>query len=773
MARSKRKSSFSLRQLLYLLLATLIVALSVGGLLLSGYVVQLDQEIRTRFAGSRWALPAQVYAAAVDLYPGRQLEPAELRRELDRLGYRHSPALTGPGTYVAGEKRIEVAIRGFRFWDAEQPDLRLAVRFEDRRIAAIDDLEAGAPRDIVRLDPMLIGSIYPQSQAEDRVLVRLEDVPPLLREGLIAVEDRGFYEHFGISIRGIVRAALANLRAGRVVQGASTITQQLVKNFFLTSERDWARKGKEAIMALLLEAHYTKDEILEAYLNEIHLGQEGNRAVHGFGLGSRFYFNKPVDELRAHEIALLVGVVKGSSQYNPRRNPERSQARRDLVLKVFRDAGLIDQDQYLAAVAQPLGLAGGSGGSVARYPAYVDLVKRQLKGQYQDSDLTNEGLRIFTTLDPNAQEVLERDLASGIASLEKDRKLEDQTLQAAGVITSVDGGEVLAMVGGREFRYAGFNRAIDSRRSIGSLVKPFVFLTALSNPDRFNLHTLLEDEPIEVPLSNRKTWAPKNYDRKNHGPQPLYLALAHSYNIPTVRAGLEVGVENVLDTLRAAGYSGDAMPVPSVFLGAVDASPLEVAQMYGTLAANGYQTELSAIRSVTTKEGEPLNRYPIKVRQALPEAPTYLINWGLTQVIEQGTARRARAAVPAGGALAGKTGTTDDLRDSWFAGFGADRVAVVWMGRDDYKPMGFTGSSGALVLWTQIAKDLQLRGLDMLPPADIQDQLTDRFTGLKADEGCTSVVLLPYVRGHAPTAYAPCALAAERTPLDWLREIFE
>lgn len=773
MARSPRKSWFPLRQILYVLLATLIVGLSVGGLLLSGYVVQLDQEIRTRFAGSRWALPAQVYAAALDLYPGRNLNAADLRREVERLGYRPSPVLSGPGTFVAGDGRIEIAVRAFQFWDGEQPERRLGVQFDGRGIARIDDLEAGAPRDIVRLDPMLIGSIYPQSQAEDRVLVRIDEVPPLLREGLIAVEDRGFYDHFGISLRGIVRAAIANLQAGRVVQGASTITQQLVKNFFLTSERDWARKAKEALMALLLEAHYTKDEILEAYLNEIHLGQEGDRAVHGFGLGSRFYFNKPVSELQVHEIALLVGVVKGSTQYNPRRNPERSKARRDLVLKVFLDAGLINPEQYAAAIAEPLGLAGGSGGSVARYPAYVDLVKRQLRGQYQEADLTNEGLRIFTTLEPRAQEVLERQLAQGLAKLETDRKLAANTLQAAGVITSVDGGEVLAMVGGREFRYAGFNRAVDSRRSIGSLVKPFVFLAALERPGQFNLHTLIEDEPIEIRLPNRQTWAPKNYDKKLHGPQPLYLALAHSYNLPTVRAGLEVGVERVLDTLRAAGYTGDAMAVPSVFLGAVDASPLEVAQMYGTLAANGYQTQLSAIRSVTTKEGEPLNRYPIRVRQALPEGPTYLTNWSLTKVIELGTGRAALSAVPSDGALAGKTGTTDDLRDSWFAGFGADRVAVVWMGRDDYKPMGFTGSSGALVLWTQVAKELKLRGLDLFPPGDVVEELTDRFTGLKADPGCPSVILIPYLRGHAPTEYAPCANAAERTPLDWLREIFQ
>ncbi|MCC2657661.1 MAG: mrcB [Panacagrimonas sp.] len=769
-----RSSPSPVRRLLWIALAALVVGLSVGGLLLSGYLIQLDQEIRNRFAGSRWALPAQVYAAAQDLYPGRRLKAASLGHELDRLGYRRTETLSGPGTYVAGKERVDIQIRAFEFWDGPQPEYKIAVKLDEGGIAEIHDLEADAPRDIVRLDPMLIGSIYPQSQTEDRVLVRLDEVPELLRKGLVAVEDRGFYEHFGISIRGILRAAFANMRAGKVVQGASTITQQLVKNFFLTSKRDFKRKAKEVLMALLLEAHYTKDEILEAYLNEIHLGQDGDRAVHGFGLGSRYYFNKPVSELRTHEIALMVGVAKGTSYYNPRRNPERAKTRRDLVLKKFFEEDLITEEEYTAAVAEPLGVVGGSGGSVERYPAFVDLVRRQLKGQYQDDDLTNEGLRIFTTLDPTTQEALERNLSAGIERLEKNRKLKAGTLQTAGVVTSVDGGEVLAIVGGREFRYAGFNRALDSRRSIGSLAKPFVYLAALaSQPDRFNLHTIIDDEPIEMKLPNKQVWAPQNYDKKLHGPQPLYMALAQSYNLPTVRAGLEVGAAQVIKTMQAAGYSGQAQPVPSVFLGAVDIAPLEVAQMYGTLAAGGYQSRLSSIRSVTTKEGTPLDRFPIKVRQTLPEGPTYLINWALTKVVQIGTARAALSAVPPGSMLAGKTGTTDDLRDSWFAGFGADRVAVVWMGRDDYKPMGFTGSSGALVLWTSLMKDLEVRGLDMIPPGDVEDQLTDTFTGLRADQGCQSTILLPYLRGRAPVEFAPCATAAVHTPLDWLREIFE
>lgn len=760
------------RKILLIVLAALVLAISVGMVFFSGYLIKLDKEIRTRFAGVRWALPAQVYAAPLELYSGLRVDAGELKHELDRLGYRGAGVLDGPGSYALDKTRAEIYIRAFHFWDGPQAEARISVRLDADGVIDINDLDSQQPRDIVRLDPMLIGSIYPQ-QGEDRVLVRISEVPELMQKGLISVEDRSFYSHHGISIRGVLRSVLANIRAGRKVQGASTITQQLVRNFFLTLERSWTRKINEMFMAILLERHYGKDEILEAYMNEIYLGQDGNRAVHGFGLASQFYFNKPLSELRTPEIALLVGLAKGASYYNPRRNPERAKQRRDLVLRIFHDEGLITQTEYEAAVVTPLNLAGGSSSGVERYPAFVDMVKRQLRGQYQEIDLTNEGLRIFTTLVPRAQEALERNIGNGLPELEKTRKNAAGTLQGAGVVTSANNGEVLALVGGRETRYAGFNRALDSRRSIGSLAKPFVYLTALEQPDRYNLHSIIEDEPIQLKLPTKQIWAPQNYDKKLHGPQPLYMALAQSYNLPTVRLGLEVGEKKVRETMKQAGYSGDAPALPSMFLGAIDIAPIEVAQMFATLAGGGWQAPLSSIREVMTKEGEPLNRYPIKVKQTLPEGPVYLTNWAMTQVMQLGTGRGAYSVIPAGTGLAGKTGTTDDMRDSWFAGFGADRVAVIWLGRDDYKPMGFTGSSGALYIWSRLMRDLKVGGLELIPPPDVEEQLADAVTGLKADEGCQSTLLLPYMRGYAPLEYAPCAHAAESAPMQWLREIFE
>ncbi len=753
-------------------LSFLLLALSIGAVVLAAYLIKLDREIRERFAGARWALPAQVYAAPQELYAGLPLDAADLVHELQRLGYRDNARLDMTGSYAAGAQRVDLYARGFDFWDGAQAPQRLSVSFSDDLVTEVRDSASGELRDIVRLDPMLIGSIYPK-QGEDRVLIQLSDAPPLLAKGLVAVEDHGFYSHSGISLKAIFRASVANLRAGHVVQGGSTVTQQLVKNFFLNSRQTWTRKFNEAFMALLLESHYSKDQILEAYLNEVHVGQDGNRAVHGFGLGSHFYFNKPLGELRPHEIALLVGIVKGPSYYNPRRNPQRALVRRNLVLEVFRDEGLISESEYQADVLLPLGVIGGRGGGVERYPAFVELVKRQLENDYKDEDLTGEGLRIFTTLDPRAQEALERRIVEQLPLLEKLRKIRPGLLQGAGAITSADRGEVLALVGGREVRFPGFNRALDSRRSIGSLAKPFVYLTALQHPEQYNLETVLEDQPITLKLPGAPVWAPKNYDRQLHGPQHLYMALAQSLNLPTVRLGLALTPAAVLKTMQAAGYEGDARPLPSIFLGAVDASPLQVAQMFGTIASGGFQAAPSAIREVQTKEGQPLQRFPLQMKQTFAEGPIYLLTWAMQRVMTLGTGRAAYSQLPPGTVVAGKSGTTDDYRDSWFAGFGADRVTVIWVGRDDNQSTGLSGSAGALPIWSRVMKDLHVRSLDPIPPATVEEILVDPQTGLRADEHCSNAISIPYLRGSGPQDWAPCAAqASEPGPLQWLKDIF-
>jgi penicillin-binding protein 1B len=753
-------------------LAALALAVCIGLAAFSVLLVHLDREVQGRFAGVRWVLPAQVFAAPLELYPGEQIGLDDVRHELDRLGYRPADDLLGPGTYIPGKNTLRIDTRAFSFWDGPQEERRLEVAAEAGAITALRPLGTDQTLDLLRLDPMLIGSIYPSRGGEDRVLVRLNDVPPLLPQTLVLVEDHNFYQHSGVSLRGILRAMLANLRAGHTVQGASTITQQLIKNLFLSNEQTLRRKLKEALMAVLLERHVGKDEVLEAYLNEVWLGQDGPRAIRGFGLASHFYFNKPLNELQPHEIAMLVAIVKGPSAYNPRRNPAKVLERRNLVLAMMRQSGNITPDEYERCAHLPLGISTSGSGGAERYPAFVDLVRRQIAGLYKEEDLTNEGLRIFTTLDPRVQEVLEKNIAQELPGLEKSRRMAPGTLEGAGVVTTVEGGEVLAVVGGRDARYAGFDRAIDTRRPIGSLAKPFVYLTALERPDQFNLETPLDDSPVDLTLPNGQQWQPKNYDRQMHGAVPLYMALAKSYNLATVHMGLELGTDKVRGTFAAAGFP-DAPDLPSMFLGAIDMSPLDAAQIYSTLAAGGFRTPLLAIRAVTTKEGQPLDRYSFKLQHTLPDGPVFLTTWAMHKVIELGTARWANSVLPAGRLYAGKTGTTEDLRDSWFAGFGSDRVAVIWVGRDDNRPTGLEGATGALHVWAHLMRDLDARGIDMTPPATVEQAQIEPASGRLADAGCGEALAMPFLRGSAPQQYAACANAAKSTPLGWLTKIFK
>ncbi|MBK1643954.1 penicillin-binding protein 1B [Thiocapsa imhoffii] len=696
------------------LLRWVLLALIGLGLVGTLYSVHLDRIVRAKFEGQRWALPARVYARPLELYLGRPLFADQLEGELDRLNYRRVETPTLPGHYHREGDRFLVNTRSFRFWDGEEPARRLEIRLRDGQVADLADAAGGFSPALVRIEPMLIANIYP-THNEDRVLVRRKDLPDLLVAGLIAVEDRSFYRHLGVDPRGIARAAYSNLRAGGVVEGASTLTQQLVKNFYLTADRTFERKINEALMALLLERRYGKDEILEAYANEIYLGQDGSRAIHGFGLASRFFFNKSLSELSVPETALLVGIVQAPSTLDPRRRPEAALSRRNLVLDLMARDNVISSDVAESAKRTPLGLAEGGGRPVGNYPDFVSLVRRQLQRDYRDEDLRSEGLQIFTTLDPLVQSVVEQSLPTQLAELETSRRMTPGTLEVATVVTSVAQGEVLALAGGREPGFAGFNRALDSVRSIGSLVKPAIYLAALAQPQRYGLTTNLQDSPVNLRVGN-DTWSPQNYDRRVHGAVPLHRALSSSLNLATVNLGLSLGLTEVTETLYRLGVQRNIVRVPAMLLGAVSMSPLEVAQIYQTIAAGGYRAPLRAIREVVDANGRPLNRYPLSVEQAVDPHAAYLTTWAMERVVTHGTARWLGSQLPKDLRMAGKTGTTDDMRDSWFAGFSGDKVAVVWVGRDDYQPMGLAGGTGALRVWGDLMLALPNESIPRDPP---------------------------------------------------------
>ncbi len=738
------------------------------------YVIYLDFSIRFQFEGKRWALPARVYARPLELFVGLPLNAQQLLTELKALNYQPVATVDRPGTYWLQGDSVTILTRGFQFADGNEPSLRLLVRFSDSQITALEHADTHSPLDLVRLDPVLFGSIYP-SHHEDRVLIKLSEVPPLLVKALIVMEDRHFYQHHGIMPSAIARAALANLRAGGIAQGGSTLTQQLVKNFFLSNERTIWRKLNEAIMSLLLEFHYEKDEILEAYLNEVYLGQDGRRSIHGFGLASQFYFSSHVRDLELDQIALLVTLVRGASYYDPRRFAARAKARRDLILEKLAETGEITKDQATLARGKPLGVTKQAPSGVTRYPAFLDLVRHQLYRDYREEDLMSEGLQIFTTLDPVVQRAAEQTLSQQLKSLENQRGLPAGELEGAVVVTRRDNGEVQAVVGGRNAQFAGFNRALNAERHIGSLIKPAIYLTALEQPEQYHLGSLVIDQPMEE-LSDFGNWSPKNYDNVAHGPVPLYQALAHSYNLAAVRLGLDLGIDNVLDTVRRLGIERRLSDYPSMLLGAVSLSPLEIAQLYQTIAAGGFETPLRAIRAVLTVQGDPLQRYGIEIKQAFSPDVMFLLQSALQEVVRQGTATSVTNLLPAGFQVAGKTGTTDDTKDSWFAGFSQDRMAVVWLGYDDNRTTHLSGASGALQVWGRVLAQIDAQSLQLTPTEGVEFAWLDETSQGRAVESCQGAVYLPFIKGSVPDEPAPCVNELGTTvkkTLNWLKGIMQ
>jgi len=723
-------------------------------LILTCYVVYLDYTVRSQFEGKRWALPARVYARPLELFNGQQLSRTSLLKELEAIGYRKDSRLSKPGSYWRNGNNFQLVTRKFVFWDGAEPARKIAFSLSDSTVTHLRQRDTGGPLDLARLEPIRIGGIYP-AHKEDRLLVQRSEVPAVLVDALLAVEDRDFYEHYGVVPSAILRAAWVNIKAGKTVQGGSTITQQLVKNFFLTNQRSLVRKANEAIMALLLEWHYDKDEILEAYLNEVYLGQAGQRAIHGFGMASRFYFGRPLNELNTSQLALLVGIIKGPSWYDPRRHPERARDRRDLVLSLLHDQGKLSKKRMQAAQKHSLQVIPKPRTSITDYPAYLDLVRRQLRRDYRDEDLRSEGMQIFTSFDPYVQWQAEKALQRRVKQLERQRKLKPGKLQVATVITSPEQGEVLAVIGGREPRQGGFNRALDAVRPIGSLMKPAVYLAALEQG--YTLASKLDDSPLTLKIKQDERWSPANYDRKYHGQVMLHDALVHSYNVSTVRLGLDIGMDRVAESLQRLGVNRKVHRYPSLSLGTAAFAPVEVSQMYQTFAANGFYSPLRAIREVLDANGKALQRYPLTVEQAFEPDYMYLINTTLQSVITDGTGRSLNNIVPRGLNVAGKTGTTDDLRDSWFAGFTGSHVAVVWVGLDDNGVAGLTGASGAMRIWGDMMAAINTQPLLLARPETVQSFWIDETTGLLGSERCEQARVLPFIRNSEPDSHAECA----------------
>jgi penicillin-binding protein 1B len=679
-------------------------------LAIAAYGIWLDRVVGDSFASRSWSLPTRVYASPFELYAGLRTTQEELQVRLTQLGYTRVSNVSKAGQYSLPNNSVEVFTRGYHYPDSRDQPRRLKIQFAGPSVATITDVSTGSAARIARLEPLEIGGVH-KTSFEDRLIVTVASTPQLFIETLVAVEDRRFYSHVGIDPIGIVRALANNIFAGSIKQGGSTITQQLIKNLYLSNERSYLRKLREALMAISLERRHSKEEIIEAYMNEIFLGQDGNRAIHGFGLGARFLFGKDLADLSIAESSMLVGMVRAPSAYNPKRRLEAAIRRRNSVLQLLLQQRVISAEEFDDAVKEKVLLADNRGFREQNVTSFIELVRDQLVRDYPDAMLQTAGLNIYTTLDPYVQTVAQTIAAKGLREIEKGRSPTSEPLQTAVVIADPRTAEIKGLVGSRNHSSSGFNRALNARRPIGSLLKPFIYLTALEQTTRFNVLSRIDDAPITLVAKTGTTWSPRNYDGKSRGPMALRDAIAQSNNLATVNLGLSIGLKKIIERMKSLGFSQNIIELPSLLLGAVDLTPLEVTSLYQGIANDGFHVPLRAIRTVSDDQNRMLTRYPPSVTQVAEPEIAHLTQYLLSGVVERGTARSATVQLASSLPLAGKTGTTNDGRDSWFAGFGENYLTVVWVGRDDNGQTGLTGSSGALKLWTGIMKRIGIRPL--------------------------------------------------------------
>jgi penicillin-binding protein 1B len=725
------------------------MALFVGLLAYMGHTwVVITREFDS---ARRWDLPSRIYSDATPILPGLSYPRSLLEPKLNHLGYfevERTPR--NPGEYRYADGDLEIHLQNFRYPDMDYRGIPVRIDMADGVVRSVTRIGDGMDLRGVRIEPELVTSVF-DDVMEDRVPVALADVPQNLIDAILAVEDRAFYRHEGISVRGILRAFVTNVRRGDRVAGGSTLTQQLVKNLFLTHERTYTRKIKEALMAIILEMRYSKDEILEAYLNEIYLGQNGSVQIVGVEQAAQSYFGKHVKRLTLAEAATIAGIIRSPNVYSPLRNPERAKERRNLALGQMLDQELITQAEHDAALKSPMRTTRFPR-SINSAPYFVDFVMRQLRETYPETQLETEGMRIFTTLDTMMQRAADSSLEKGVESLRKSyRTIRNADAPLQGVVITIQPGTgyVRALVGGRDYGKSQFNRALQAKRQPGSLFKPFVYVAAMDprrGDEALTAASLLDDSPISV-----GTWTPQNYDGEFHGRTTLRQALVHSYNIPAVRAAMDAGVGSVIELASDVGVRSTLKPYPSISLGSFEVTPLEIAYAYSVFANEGVKATPVSILSVVTREGKILESRDVKMARVAPASVSYIMNDILQDVVQRGTAARVGSS-GIGKDFAGKTGTTNDYRDSWFIGYTPRVLTVVWIGFDDNRTTRLSGSNGALPIWIDYMK----RVSPMIPdaqfkrPDGVVDVEIDPETGLRATPACPTLRNELFVAGTEP-----------------------
>lgn len=731
------------------------------------FVIYLDAKVQKKFEGQRWQVPAQIYGQIETLELGETKSISALVNSLIINDYKKVAKARVPGQFELSTRRIIIYRRAFDFpnasTDVSNSAEQILIEFDQGKVSQI--LINNEAASSVTLEPTLLARIVPDNK-EDRLIVTLEGVPTLLVDTLLLIEDRDFYHHQGISPLGILRALYSNVLAGKTVQGGSTLTQQLVKNMFLTRERTITRKFKEAIMALIIEARYSKDQLLEAYINEVYLGQHYANGIYGFGLASKFYFGQSIAQLRHEQIALLIAQVKGPSYYDPWRHPKRAKTRRDLVLRLMFEQNYLSVEEFKHAIASPLSIKESRRFKGQNYPAYLQLVRGELNQQLSERQ-QKSGIRVFTGFSHYSQLLLEQTVESQLAVLEKQNK--QKNLQAAMIVTDIQSAEVRALVADKQSGYAGFNRALHVDRPIGSLIKPIIYVAALERYEQYNLASVLADKPITLSSEKGQKWQPKNYDGEFRGQVPLIDGLVKSLNIPTVNLGMSLGLDNIANTMTSLGSTEKIVTRPSMLLGAINMSPWQINQIYLPLANNGKSLKTHAVNLIVDNKGSVLWQFEQEPEQILSTNASYLIDYALSEVTKTGTARSLTWRNK-GAELAGKTGTSNDLRDSWYIGYDQKHLVTTWLGHDDNTSTGLTGSSGALVLFSNYLKKQGVVNKVSNQPEAIALTLFEQQTGNAVSNECEGTIMYPAISiGIKITSN--CLKAKEDTR-SWFEKIF-
>ena len=727
------------------------------------FCIYLDAKVRKTFEGQRWHVPVEIYGQVQTLKIGKAGNLNTIAESLVLNGYQKVNFVTRVGQFAQSKERLDIFQRPFEFVSSSQQAQQLSINVVNHKIASlsVDDNLVSE----VALEPQLLTRLVPDNK-EDRILVTLDEVPSQLIDTLLLVEDRDFYHHHGISPVGIIRALYRNIKAGRTVQGGSTLTQQLVKNMFLTRDRTFTRKINEALMSLILEFRYSKDQILEAYINEVYLGQNYANGVYGFGLAAEFYFGKKIDQLTNGQMALLIAQVKGPSYYNPWRNPERASQRRDLILRLMFEQNLLSLMEFEESAESGLSIRANKRLTTDDYPAYLQLVKTELN-QHLSTVTQKSGIKVFTGFSHRSQKLLEESIAVELPLLE--RKYQQTKLEAAVVVTDIESGEIRALIGGRESGYAGFNRAINAKRHVGSLIKPAIYAAALEKFQQYNLATVLADKAITLKSDSGKTWQPNNYDGKYRGQVSLIEGLIFSLNIPTINLGMDLGLGSVAKMIKRLGYQGDVHMRPSVLLGAINMSPIEINQLYLTIANKGNYQQSHSITKILSSTNEILWQQPKRVELRVANAPSYLLDYALSQVTKTGTAKSLTWRL-GNKELAGKTGTSNDLRDSWFIGYDNKHLVTTWLGKDDNTSTGLTGSSGALTVFSTFMKKHGVEDKEFTQPYNVVPMLFEPLTGNAVTEACANTVTYPAIKAGI-TISTECLQQKEDTR-SWFEKLF-